>query len=202
VRFSVWPICHSFFTVATHAIRNRRPGPQSPQPEAFPRNGPQVHPGASPEVRSPSAFQAVLPCPGLPGSGRSRFSVRIHSCGFQLRRLTGPRRCASQREPLRPASHPVPGVTGLALQVHRGAGHAGHSSPVSTRPMFQTCRGRGHGPAAGNAPAATLMGFCPSQCCSCPQVAARLRTAQPTCRFLSVRLELFSSRGRPLSAVA
>jgi hypothetical protein len=60
--------------------------------------------------------------------------------------------------------------------------------------MFQTRRGRSHGLAAGNAPAAALMGFGPSQCCSCLQVAASLQAAQPTCRFLSVRLEQFSRK--------
>jgi hypothetical protein len=46
-----------------------------PRPEAIVRDGPQVHPGASPEVPAPSAYQAVLRCAVLPVPARSRFGV-------------------------------------------------------------------------------------------------------------------------------
>jgi hypothetical protein len=60
--------------VATHAIRTRRPG-NRPATRNADRDRSQVHPGASPEVLSPSAFEAVPRCPDLPRPGRARFSV-------------------------------------------------------------------------------------------------------------------------------
>jgi hypothetical protein len=87
VRLSVRPIRHGF-----------HPWPPTPFAPAGPgirlatrsevRNGPQAHPGASPEVRAPSALGAVPPCPGLPSPGRSRFSVRATLAGFRCAAFT------------------------------------------------------------------------------------------------------------------
>lgn len=90
----------------------------------------------------------------------------LHPCGFALRRLRGPRRGASQREPLRPASHPTPGVirastTGPPRRWPRGSFIAGLYAadvPDPPWPLARPCHGlHTRGDAHGVWPFAVLL---------------------------------------------
>lgn len=126
---------------------------------------------ASHEVPSPlQRSLAALRLPEAANFGRSRSGVQ-RPCGFP------PANVFTEFRPFRPDSPETAGI-------HRSA----FAARLDHSPWLSVCRGvpgrwrASHSLAGPHRAPAALMGFGPSQSCSCP--AARChRTARPTCRF-------------------
>lgn len=67
--------------------------------------------------------------------------------------------------------------------VARGRSDSGHAPPVPFQRRRSATQPDDSAAWPGLSVPAALLGFNPSQCCSCPRVPGRLRPGAPTCRF-------------------